>query len=243
MPTERIIQATIRLRQALAPLKFPSPADYVYQPLDYAWSAHEAYLRRYAASGPKRVLFLGMNPGPFGMAQTGVPFGEVAAVRDWLQLAQPIGQPPREHPGKPVRGFACHRSEVSGRRLWGFFQERFQTPEKFFAEHLVHNYCPLLFLENTKLGRNVVPEELPAETLQLLQQHCDQLLRTMVEALGVATVVGVGGYAEERSRLALEGLLIHYAKIPHPSPANPVANRGWSAAATQALVAQGVWPA
>ena len=34
----------------------------------------------------KRVVFLGMNPGPFGMAQVGVPFGEVAAVRDWLRI-------------------------------------------------------------------------------------------------------------------------------------------------------------
>ncbi len=241
MPTERVIQATLRLRQTLAPLRFQSPADYVYQPLDYAWDVHAAYLRRYAATGPKRVLFLGMNPGPFGMAQTGVPFGEIAAVRDWLKLAQPVGKPAREHPGKPVTGFACHRSEVSGRRLWGLFQERFETPENFFAEHLVHNYCPLLFLENTKIGRNVVPEELAASELAPIQKACDAYLRFLVETLQVTTVVGVGGYAEERARIALEGLLIQHTKIPHPSPANPVANRGWSQAATAALMQSGVW--
>jgi single-strand selective monofunctional uracil DNA glycosylase len=140
-----------------------------------------------------------------------------------------------------VTGFACHRSEVSGRRLWGLFQERFVTPERFFTYHLVHNYCPLLFLENTKLGRNVVPEELPSEAMAPVNKACDKLLRTMVEALGVTTVVGVGGYAEERAREALDGLLVTFAKVPHPSPANPVANRGWSAAATKALVEQGVW--
>ena len=143
--------------------------------------------------------------------------------------------------GKKVTGFACHRSEVSGRRLWGLFHERFGQPERFFAEHLVHNYCPLLFLENTKLGRNAVPEELPAEAIAPVNAACDRLLRVMVESLGVTTVVGVGGYAEERARVALEGLLVRYAKVPHPSPANPVANRGWSAAATKALVEQGVW--
>lgn len=241
MLASQVVTATLALRKALAGLEFPAPADVVYQPLDYAWAPHEAYLRRFAAAGPRRVLFLGMNPGPFGMAQTGVPFGEVAAVRDWLGLAQEVGRPDREHPAKKVTGFACHRSEVSGRRLWGLFQERFQTPANFFAEHLVHNYCPLLFLENTKLGRNVVPVELPAEVMAPVNLACNRLLRTMVETLGVTTVVGVGGYAEERAREALAGLLLNFAKVPHPSPANPVANRGWSEAATKALVAQGVW--
>jgi len=241
MPAESVIQATLALRKTLAGLTFPAPADFVYRPLDYAWAPHEAYLRRHAAAGPRKVLFLGMNPGPFGMAQTGVPFGEVAAVRDWLGIDLPVGRPEREHPGKPVTGFACHRSEVSGRRLWGLFRERFGTADRFFAEHLVHNHCPLLFLENTKLGRNAVPEELPADAMAPVNKACDRLLRVMVESLGVTTVVGVGGYAEERARAALDGLLVNYAKVPHPSPANPVANRGWSAAATKALVDQGVW--
>ena len=220
---------------------FPAPADFVYQPLDYAWASHEAYLRRYAAAGPRKVLFLGMNPGPFGMAQTGVPFGEIAAVRDWMGLEMPVGRPDKEHPSKKVTGFACHRSEVSGRRLWGLFQERFGKADAFFTDHLVHNYCPLLFLENTKQGRNVIPEELPNEVMAPVNKECDKLLRVMVETLGISTVVGVGGYAETRAREALDGLLVKYAKVPHPSPANPVANRGWSAAATKALVEQGVW--
>ena len=241
MSAEPVIRATVALRKALAGRSFPAPADFVYQPLDYAWASHEAYLRRYAASGPKKVLFLGMNPGPFGMAQTGVPFGEIAAVRDWMGLELPVGRPEREHPGKKVTGFACHRSEVSGRRLWGLFQERFGSADRFFAEHLVHNYCPLLFLENTKQGRNVIPEELPADVMAPVNKECDKLLRVLVETLGVTTVVGVGGYAESRAREALDGLLVTYAKVPHPSPANPVANRGWSAAATKALVDQGVW--
>ena len=241
MPAEPVIRATIALRKALDGRSFPSPADFVYQPLDYAWASHEAYLRQYAAKGPKKVLFLGMNPGPFGMAQTGVPFGEIAAVRDWMGLEMPVGRPDKEHPGKKVTGFACHRSEVSGRRLWGLFQERFGKAETFFADHLVHNYCPLLFLENTKQGRNVIPEELPNEVMAPVNKECDKLLRVIVETLGVSTVVGVGGYAGTRAREALDGLQVKYAKVPHPSPANPVANRGWSAAATKALVEQGVW--
>lgn len=235
------MSAALELKSALASLTFPSPADYVYRPLDYAWARHEAYLRGHAASGPREILFLGMNPGPYGMAQTGVPFGEVAAVRDWLGLAGPVGRPDREHPAKTVTGFDCPRSEVSGRRLWGFFQERFGTPRAFFGRHVVHNYCPLLFIEGTRLGRNVVPEELPAEAMRVVNSACDRMLRSMVEALSVRTVVGVGGYAEERAKEALAGFDVKFARIPHPSPANPAANRGWSQAAGTALMSQGVW--
>ena len=90
---------------------------HVYNPLDYAWTPYEAYVRRFCATS-KRVVFLGMNPGPFGMVQTGIPFGEVAAVRDWLQIEGPVVKPAREHSQRLVLGFACTRSVASGRRLW-----------------------------------------------------------------------------------------------------------------------------
>ncbi|MFZ9200994.1 MAG: single-stranded DNA-binding protein [Opitutales bacterium] len=237
------VQAALAARETLRDLTFPAPADYVYNPLDYAWEAHRSYLERYAAAGPRAVLFLGMNPGPFGMAQTGVPFGEVAAVRDWLGIELPVDKPTREHPSKRVTGFACPRSEVSGRRLWGLFRERFGRPDAFFAGHTVHNYCPLLFLEDTKTGRNVTPEELPADAMRPVELACDRLLRDLVRILEVRTVVGVGGYAENKARQALEGLSVRFARVLHPSPASPAANRGWSEAATRELVGQGVWTA
>ena len=39
-----------------------------------------------AAPGRKEAVFLGMNPGLWGMAQTGVPFGTVSLVRDWMGI-------------------------------------------------------------------------------------------------------------------------------------------------------------
>ena len=153
-----LIPAAQKLARELDTLRFPASVAFVYNPLSYAWAPHAEYLRRYGAR-PRRVLFLGMNPGPFGMAQTGVPFGEVVAVRDWLAITAPVGKPPREHPRKPILGFGCPRSEVSGRRLWGLFAERFTTPEKFFASHFVYNYCPLMFLDG---GPGAGDDELPA---------------------------------------------------------------------------------
>src|ERR1043165_6065790 len=133
MPPD-LIAAAGRLRDAVDELRFAPPVTHVYNPLRYAWRAHETYLDKYGTA-PKRVLFLGMNPGPFGMAQTGIPFGQVAAVRDWLKIETPIDRPSDEHPKRPVTGFDCPRSEVSGERLWGLFAKRFGMPDKFFREH------------------------------------------------------------------------------------------------------------
>ena len=170
---ESLSAAARDLSARLAQLSFAPPVSHVYDPLSYAWQAHETYLRRYAASR-KRVIFLGMNPGPFGMVQTGVPFGEVAAVRDWLGIETGVGKPLAENPRRPVEGFACQRSEVSGRRLWGLFRERFGSPEAFFAEHFVANYCPLAFFDG---GRNLTPDKLPAREAEPLHAACDAHLQ------------------------------------------------------------------
>ena len=213
-------------------LKFAPPVTHVYNPLDYAWPAHRQYLELYGR-GPKEILFLGMNPGPWGMAQTGVPFGEVAAVRDWLGISAEIGRPIVEHPKRPVVGLACKRSEVSGARLWGWARELFHTPERFFEDFFIGNYCPLTFMEST--GRNRTPDKLPAAERELLFAACDLALRRTVEHLGPHLVVGIGAFAEGRATTALEGSGIAIGRILHPSPASPAANRGWADVATRQL--------
>jgi single-strand selective monofunctional uracil DNA glycosylase len=233
-----LIVSARRLRDQVGKLAFAAPVSHVYNPLDYAWPAHEAYLRRYG-EGPKRVLFLGMNPGPFGMVQTGVPFGEVAAVRDWLGIRAEIGRPGSEHPKRPVTGFACLRSEVSGRRLWGLFSARFGTPDSFFREHLVVNYCPLAFLEST--GRNRTPDKLlPAEQSALFAA-CDEHAREAVRVLEPEWVIGVGDFAAKRAASVLAGTAVKIGRILHPSPANPAANRDWAGVVTVQLRELGVW--
>ena len=234
----RLTSSAQRLRDAVGKLAFGPPVSHVYNPLEYAWPAHEAYLRRYAA-GPKRVLFLGMNPGPFGMTQTGVPFGEVAAVRDWLRIQAPIGRPPGEHPKRPVSGFDCPRSEVSGRRVWGLFRDVFGRPENFFREHLVANYCPLVFLEES--GRNRTPDKLaPAERAALFAL-CDEHLRETVRVLEPEWLVGIGDFAAKRAAEIFANGEVKIGRILHPSPANPTANRDWAGMATQQLRDLGVW--
>lgn len=226
-----------RLADRLRPLPFSAQT---YLPLDYAWEPHALYLRRFG-QGQKRVVFLGMNPGPYGMAQTGVPFGEVAAVRDWMGIEAPVSKPVPEHPKRPIQGFACPKSEVSGRRLWGLFAERFGTAEAFFRDHFVLNYCPLVWMSPT--GANLTPDKLPAAEMAPVEAACLDHLAESLELQKPEWLIGVGAFAEERLRLAAAriGFTGKIGRVLHPSPASPAANRGWAEAATKQLVAQGVW--
>lgn len=232
-----LLAASRALSRETSRLSFAPPVTHVYDPHAYAREPFERYVRRFGRA-PKQALFLGMNPGPFGMAQTGVPFGEVAAVREWLGVGGRVGRPAREHPKRPVHGFACSRSEVSGRRFWGWARASFGTPERFFARCFVANYCPLLFLEAS--GRNRTPDELPVAERRDLFAACDRALVRSVEALGPRLVIGIGRFAERRAREALAGLDVEVAGISHPSPASPAANRGWEAVVRRELRALGV---
>jgi single-strand selective monofunctional uracil DNA glycosylase len=236
--TDRLIEAASKLSRAAGRLRFAPPVAYVYNPLDYAWQVHEYYLKKFATT-PRRVLFLGMNPGPFGMVQTGVPFGEVRAVWSWLDVRGSVGRPKRMHPKRPVEDFECSRSEVSGRRLWGLFAARFRIPERFFQDHFVANYCPLAFLDEG--GRNLTPDKFPAAETNRLYAACDEHLRAVVATLQSDWLIGVGDFAEKRARLALAGTTVRFGRILHPSPASPAANRDWAGAATRQLQALGVW--
>ncbi|MCB1121110.1 MAG: single-stranded DNA-binding protein [Verrucomicrobiae bacterium] len=234
---KQMIAAAANLREVVDALNFSLPVTHVYNPLSYAREAHELYLARYGDS-TKRVIFLGMNPGPFGMAQTGVPFGEISAVRDWMGIDVPVGKPPIENPKRPIEGFACTRSEVSGRRLWGLMAEQFSEAESFFADHLILNYCPLVFMEES--GRNVTPDKIPAAERKPLEEACDAHLRAVIKILEPKWCIGVGGFA----RKCFERVVPDHPAIGtilHPSPASPAANRGWPGKAIEQLEALGVW--
>ncbi len=223
-----LLAAAENLKDQANSLSFSSPVEWVYNPLDYAWIPHKAYLEKYG-NDRKKAVFLGMNPGPWGMAQTGVPFGEIAHVRDWLKIEGPVEKPAREHPKRPVQGFDCPRSEVSGRRFWGFIAREFGEPEAFFAHHFVANYCPLVFMGET--GKNITPNTLPKEDRQTLTEICDTHLQAVIEILEPEICIGIGGYAEKRFLSVLKSSVptgrIPVGRILHPSPASPLADRGW----------------
>lgn len=220
------------LAAAVDGLRFGRPVAYVYNPLVYARAGYHAYLRRYGR-GRRQIVLFGMNPGPWGMAQTGVPFGDVRMVRGLLGIEVPVDRPAREHPKRPVLGFACTRSEVSGTRLWGWVRDRYATPRQFFSQRIVLNYCPLAFLEAG--GRNLTPDKLPVRQRAALLAACDEGMRRMVALYRPRVVIGIGGFAEQRARVALAGQDVQIMRMLHPSPASPAANSHWAREATRVM--------
>jgi single-strand selective monofunctional uracil DNA glycosylase len=233
----RIKSITDELVFDLSKASFSPPVTHVYNPLVYARKGYDQYIHRFGRSA-KSVVFVGMNPGPFGMVQTGVPFGDVEMVTAWMEIQTTVSQPDPSHPKRPVLGFSCTRKEVSGSRLWGWAKARFGQPDSFFSRFLVINYCPLAFMEEG--GRNRTPDKLTLDERKQLFAICDRALAQTIEVYQSQWVVGIGGFAEKRIRAALDGKDITIGRITHPSPANPLANRGWVPRIESELEAMGI---
>ncbi|XP_076299726.1 single-strand-selective monofunctional uracil-DNA glycosylase isoform X2 [Lasioglossum baleicum] len=231
--SEELLSLERNLTTELGKFTFRLPIEYVYSPLEYAFNIHSMYVKKYCST-TKKILFLGMNPGPWGMSQTGVPFGEINMVRDWLKICGPVGKPAKEQPDRKVTGFQCTRSEVSGKRLWGLFKELCGNPENFFEHAYIHNYCPIAFMD--KKGRNITPSEIKGAEIAKVHSACDKVLADIIRLLKVEILIGIGIYAEKRSQLVVQShkLPIKILCLPHPSP-RAANNKNWSEKATKKL--------
>ncbi len=237
MLSSALAAIAVRLSAGLGKIGFSSPVAHVYDPTVYALEPFTRYLERYG-KGTGRVVLVGMNPGPWGMVQTGVPFGEIASVRDWMGIEGKVGRPHDLHPKRPVDGFDCTRSEVSGRRLWGWTRDRFGPADRFFRHFLVLNYCPLAFFDQE--GKNITPDKLKAADKTRLFRLCDGAMRETVGLLTPDFVIGIGRFAADRVSTALDGVDVKTGRITHPSPANPAANRGWEGIIEKELKEMGI---
>lgn len=239
---EELLSLALGMQNKLSYFNFNHPVDFVYAPLDYAWGGYKSYITNFAPQ-KARGLFIGMNPGPFGMAQTGIPFGDVVMVREWMEISCEINTPEKYHANRPITGFNCTRREVSGSRLWGLFRDRFFTPENFFKDYLVINYCPLMFLE--KSGRNLTPEKLPKKEREQLIKICDAHLAKVIQLLQPIWLIGIGVFATQaikRVNIQLNNSTQpKCCQILHPSPANPKANLGWADVTSKKLIDEGIW--
>jgi single-strand selective monofunctional uracil DNA glycosylase len=121
--------------------------------------------------------------------------------------------------------------------LWGAISAKHPNPRTFFERAFVANYCPLLFLSES--GSNLTPDKLAKAERKQIEDTCDEHLAALIKVTGVRLAIGVGGYAEKRLRVVL-GDSFPVSSIPHPSPASPQANRGWTALAQAALTDAGI---
>ncbi len=248
-PASLLVAAAERLRDELEPLarrRGAGDGSTILDPIAYAWANHRSYLEQWSRAGIEALL-VGMNPGPWGMGQTGVPFGDPWHVRHFLEIDGRVERPENEHPRCPILGLESPRGEVSGQRLWGGAKRCFGDAGSFFERFFVANYCPLLFLAGS--GANLTPDKLPKEWMAPVIEACDEHLRSVVAALEPRRVIGVGAWAAKRAEKTLgddqgsrrAAPLI--ATLLHPSPASPAANKGWFRQARKQLAKIGCpWP-
>ncbi|XP_022186401.2 single-strand selective monofunctional uracil DNA glycosylase isoform X2 [Nilaparvata lugens] len=216
-----------RLTDFNTTLLLRSTVEYIYNPLEYAYDVHKNFVHKYCSSS-KKILFLGMNPGPWGMMQTGVPFGDVISVKKWLKITGVIRKPLKEHRLRPVSGFDCKRIEVSGKRFWAFAQQLSHgNPALFFSNCFVHNYFPLVLM--TESGKNVTPADLKPAEKKELESVCDESLCSVIDLLQIEVIIAIGRYTEKRVNAALKKTPknVHVVYIMHPSPRNPKSNQEW----------------
>ena len=228
MIVERMIEASSKLRDDVEKfadsLVKEGSVDAIYNPLTYAWEPHRAYLEL-ASGGGAKTLLLGMNPGPHGMGQMGIPFAATSVVRDLLKITNlEVGQPRTPHPKRPVSGLDWPKEEVSGTRLWGLLANEYGSAESIFKSVFLLNHCPLMLFSGER-ATNITPDKITGPTTKALLERCDEHLREVVDIMQIERVIGVGRYSEKRALNALSGIDISVTTCWHPSPASPLANR------------------
>lgn len=219
-----VLKITTRLRDRASKICFEHKVGWYYNPLDYAWPVHRAY-KESLCNPSGRALLVGMNPGPWGMGQTGVPFGDPQIVGDWMGLGKDfvIKKPASERDSRPVNGFDSERREGSGQRLYGFLKECFGNLKNFFEANFVISYCPLLMF--TPEAKNLTPPNLLKKEKKKIYSICDPYLKDMINIYSPEVLVGIGKFATERLREVSPSDGDDIFRIPHPSPANPEATR------------------
>ena len=228
MIVERMIETSSKLRDDVEKfadsLVKEGSVDAVYNPLAYAWEPHRAYLELASGRGAKTLL-LGMNPGPHGMGQMGIPFAATSVVRDLLKITNlDVGQPRTPHPKRPISGLDWPKEEVSGTRLWGLLANEYGSAESIFKSVFLLNHCPLMLFSGER-ATNITPDRITGPTTKALLERCDEHLREVVDIMQIERVIGVGRYSEKRALNALSGIDISVTTCWHPSPASPLANR------------------
>lgn len=237
------LESTERLNERLDDFTFENKVDTYYNPLSYALPVHREYLEKYASS-TKKGFFLGMNPGPWGMAQTGIPFTDPHIARDWMELPEhPVGTPADERSDRPVEGWSSDRKEASGQRLHGYFRNLYGSLDDFFEIGFVVNYCPLVLFSEE--GTNLTPEDLLKADREPLFEACDPYLEELLDFLEPDVLVGVGRFAQRRLADVRDLEQEDVAYLPHPSPASPIATRDggdyWRGLVREVLVDTGLY--
>ena len=230
LKSANLIEITYRLGQNCEHCKSKIIKDndnieFAYNPLNYAWEPHKKYLENYGSLGAKTIV-MGMNPG-HGMGNTGIPFGCPEKVSKYLNITGlKVKEPVKVHPKRRINGLECEKPEISGKRILGLIEDIYGPPKNAFKNVFVLNHFPLWMFNSA--GQNITPDKLKKSSAEDIFKICNKYLSDIINMLNAKKIIGVGKYANKMAHIAikennLEGIIIE--EIPHPSPANPLANK------------------
>jgi single-strand selective monofunctional uracil DNA glycosylase len=175
----------------------------VLNPGRYGERWHARFRRAYPMS-PRPLLVFGLNPGPYGMAQTGVPFTDLKRLESalpglWKDLV--ASGEPVTRPGLAPPSLARHLTrtfESSSVRVYRFLERAYGRPELALREVVFVNPCPLLFID-PETGANRTPADLPRA---LRARKAAELVHAF-EELRRATVLEAVAELEPRGAILL----------------------------------------
>jgi single-strand selective monofunctional uracil DNA glycosylase len=84
-------------------------------------------------------------------------------------------------------------------------------------------------------GKNLTPDKLPRSEKAERFRNCDEALRKLIGVLKPEQVIGIGKFAGDRAKAAINNLKVRIGRVLHPSPASPIPNRGWADQAEKQL--------
>ena len=227
----------------------------VWNPGRYGERWHRRFRETYPP-GPNPVLLLGLNPGPYGMGQTGIPFTDIRRLEsDLPELAarlrtdgESIGLPGLAPPD--LRRRLDRTFESSSIRVYRFLRLAGGSAGAGWRRVVAANPCPMLFMEGTV---NRTPADLRRalrkrggrlERVTARLEECDQLRRECArEAVRVLEPRGVillgrniqEALAGDPSLGAVPGGVLAWE---HPARAVPDA---WAGGLVRAVRRRGWW--
>lgn len=232
------IKKTIEKANSELHLLYKDIPYFIYNPLEYCLDPFIQYLEK---GGEKRdIVFLGMNPGPFGMMQNGIPFGASNFVNNYLNIEKDFDKQKieKEHPKYKIIGKNIERQEISGTKLWGLIQSFYPDSNTFLENQIVLNYLQLAILDKEK-GKNITPDKLNKDVRTKIENICDNQLREILDILESKVLIGVGKYSyDSLLRVKKNEKVI---KINHPSPLNARYFKTWTEDTKKLLIDENIW--
>jgi len=180
------------------------PDIVVINPLEYLWLQYGYYTSCYHNQYP-RAMIIGMNPGPKGMSQTGIPFGSPNIIPSILPNKSLFNEirdnegSPVSSPHRRITGPSNTTVEVSGNRLWSALIKRYGDFKSITSEIFVDNICPLLFLCGKNGSKNLTPDKLtPSPAKIILIRLCTERLQKIYQCLGEpSNIVALGRWSHK----------------------------------------------